>query len=41
MGALGYYYMVEYELSLVFGPEITINFVHNGRVIGSAVCEYE
>jgi hypothetical protein len=40
-GSKGYFYMVSYDISLVFGPEITMKFVQNGRVVGSAVCNYE
>lgn len=40
LGRRGYYYEVEYDLGVIFGPELVFRLIHDGRVMGSAVAKY-
>lgn len=40
LGRRGYYYEVEFDLGMIFGPELVFRLVHDGRVMGSAVAKY-
>lgn len=35
-----YYYYVNYELGVTFGPELTFSLIHEGRVLKSVVAKY-
>jgi len=39
-GWLGPYYKVEFELGVIFGPEVIFQFIHNGEVVETIVANY-
>lgn len=40
VGKAGYYYEIDFQLSITFGPELLFKFERNGRVMGSVTAKY-
>ena len=34
------YYEIDYDLGVIFGPELVFRFVKDGRIMGSVTAEY-
>jgi hypothetical protein len=41
LGSQGYYYEVDYDLGVTFGPELIFKLVRDGKVMGSVVAKYD
>lgn len=39
-GWQGPYYEVNFELGVIFGPEVIFQFIHNGEVVETVVANY-